>query len=186
MSAVHPSPHVQSLGLDVLVVIGVSGCGKTTVASLLAERLHYQFVDADDFHTLEHKAQMAAGIPLTDAQRFPWIDRLGVQLCQNAQCGLSSVLAFSGLKAMHRQRLRACQLPLQFIYLSATPSRISERMKCRQNHFMPVTLLENQLATLELPVGEADVMTVNADADPEQIVSQVMHALADRRIGSLR
>ncbi|MFL6591651.1 MAG: gluconokinase [Luteimonas sp.] len=159
------------------VVIGVAGSGKTTVARALATRYGDVFVDADDFHTTDSKAMMAAGEPLTDEHREPWVGVLVRELRGIAQQGRSSVLAFSGLRALHRQRLRDSGVPMRFVYLHAAPSLIAERLAGRSGHFMPSGLLASQFDALEPPRGEADVVAVNVDGPPSQVLERVIAAL---------
>jgi gluconokinase len=141
-------PHANAI-----VVIGVAGSGKSTVALGLAGHYGYVFLDADDFHADDAKVQMAAGVPLMDAQREPWVAELGRQLQALASRGSSSVLAFSGLRAVHRQRLRECGVPMRFVYLDAPPSTVAGRLESRLGHFMPAAL------TYAPPRSESSVAT---------------------------
>ena len=160
-----------------IVVIGVAGSGKTTVAHALARHYGDVFVDADDFHTTDAKARMAAGEPLTDEHREPWVGVLVRELRAIAQQGRSSVLAFSGLRAMHRQRLRDSGVPTRFVFLHAAPRVIAARLSGRRGHFMPSELLASQFDALEPPSGEKDVVTVGVDGPPSQVLEQVIAAL---------
>lgn len=161
-----------------LVILGVSGSGKTTVAHALAEHFGYLFRDADDFHSAEAKAQMAAGLALTDAQREPWVQALSRELQRLAQAGQSSVLAFSGLRAAHRQRLRESGVPLRFVFLHVTEANVMARLATRSGHFMPAALLSSQFEALQLPTLETDVVSVDADGTPAQVLQRVITALA--------
>ena len=165
-----PTPHA-------IVVIGVAGSGKTTVALALARHYGYVFLDADDFHSPEAKGQMAAGVPLTDAQREPWVGVLIDELRGCAQEGRSCVLAFSGLRAAHRQRLRECGVPVRFVFLHAAAGVIAGRLAGRDGHFMPVQLLDSQCEALEVPVGEPDVLSVDVDRSVDEVVGLVISAL---------
>ena len=162
---------------NAIVVIGVAGSGKTTVALALARHYGGVFLDADDFHSAEAKAQMAAGVPLTDAQREPWVDALQGELRRHAQRGISTVLAFSGLRAAHRQRLRDSGVPIRFVFLHAPPEAIAARLAARRGHFMPSHLLPSQLATLQIPVTEPDVIAIEAGGPYAQVVQDVIAAL---------
>ena len=165
-------PHANAI-----VVIGVAGSGKSTVALGLARHYGYVFLDADDFHADDAKAQMAAGVPLIDAQREPWVAELGRQLQALAARGSSSVLAFSGLRAVHRQRLRDCGVPMRFVYLDAPPSTVAGRLESRLGHFMPAVLLASQYEALEEPVGEADVIRVEVGGTPSQVLERAIAML---------
>lgn len=133
------------------VVMGVSGCGKSSVASMLASRTGGLFLDADDFHPPENKAKMAAAIPLTDEDRWPWLDALNEELKSQAARRRTVFLACSALKQAYRDRLSAGLPALRFIYLKGSKELIFSRMKSRERHFMPLALLNSQFDTLEEP-----------------------------------
>ncbi|NJK91290.1 MAG: gluconokinase [Blastochloris sp.] len=133
--------------------MGVSGCGKTSVARALAERCGGSYVDADDFHPESNKQKMAAGIPLTDEDRWPWLNVLGGELAKGATTGRPFFLACSALKQSYRDRLSKGLPELRFVYLKGSLELIRERMSQRQDHFMPLALLESQFAALEEPVN---------------------------------
>lgn len=159
-----------------VVVMGVSGSGKSTVAQALARHYGFLLLDADDFHSAQAKAQMASGVPLTDAQREPWVDALGAALRQCVTRGESVVLAFSGLRQAHRQRLRDSGVPMRFVFLHGTPEVIGARLGARAGHFMPAALLESQFAALQSP-DEPDVVTVDVDAPLDQVVAEAVRQL---------
>jgi carbohydrate kinase (thermoresistant glucokinase family) len=148
-----------------IVIAGVSGSGKTTVGRLLAERLGCGFADADDFHPPENIAKMKAGIPLGDADRAGWLDALGRHLAGES----AVVLACSALKRAYRDRLRALAGPLRFVVLVVEKDQLVARMESRE-HFMPASLLDSQLATLEL--GE-DVDVLPNHGDPAEVAAAV-------------
>lgn len=139
-----------------LVVMGVSGCGKSSLGSALAQALALPFTDADDLHPATNRAKMAAGYPLTDADRWPWLDSVGAVLA--AQDG---VMACSALRKVYRDRLRQKAGPLQFLHLDAPREVIATRLAGRQGHFMPAFLLDSQLATLE-PLAPGEGVTLDA------------------------
>lgn len=133
-----------------IVVMGVSGSGKSTVGPLLAERLVASFVDADDLHAAESKAKMAAGIPLTDEDRWPWIRQVGEVLARETAAAGSAVVACSALRVSYRDLLReSAGGPVLFVHLHGAPELLEQRMAKREGHFMSAALLESQLATLE-------------------------------------
>jgi gluconokinase len=160
-----------------IVVIGVAGSGKTTVARDLARHYGYAFLDADDFHTSVARAQMAAGTPLVDEQREPWVGALETELKRRAQLGLSSVLAFSGLRATHRQRLRDSGVPTRFVFLHAPASVIATRLAERGDHFMPSQLLDSQFDALQRPVAEPDVIFIDVTQPYGQVLEEVIATL---------
>ncbi|PAW69176.1 MAG: hypothetical protein B9S38_10470 [Verrucomicrobiia bacterium Tous-C4TDCM] len=128
-----------------IIIAGVSGSGKSTVGKLLAERLGCEFADADDYHPPENIAKMKAGIPLDDADRAGWLEALGDHLASRENI----VLACSALKRIYRDRLRGMAGPLEFFVLSLDKESLMQRLESR-DHFMPASLLDSQLATLEL------------------------------------
>lgn len=142
-----------------LLVMGVSGCGKSTVASALAARLGWVFHDADDFHPEENVRKMRAGIPLTDADRGPWLDRLHRLLADSLAAGAHPVLACSALKESYRTRLLEGGLPVAIVYLKGSYDEILARMSSREGHFMPPALLRSQFDALEEP-GDAWVVEI--------------------------
>lgn len=155
-----------------IIIAGVSGSGKTTIGGLLAEKLGCEFADADGFHPPGNIAKMSAGIPLTDEDRAGWLDALGLHLAQHD----SVVLACSALKKVYRDRLRALAGPLRFIVLTADRAILRERLDERQaegGHFMPASLLDSQLATLEL--GD-DVELIENTAAPAEVVARILIA----------
>jgi gluconokinase len=148
-----------------IVVMGVSGSGKTTVGALLAARLQLPFSDGDDLHSEANKQKMAAGIPLEDVDRAPWLDAIVAALA-----GARMVIACSALKRRYRDRLRAGLPDVRFIYLAGTPRLLAERLRTRSHEFMPPELLESQLAILEPPGSDENALTIDIRLSPEAIV----------------
>lgn len=149
-------------------VIGVSGTGKSTVASALAKALGGSFLDADDFHSAENKTSMANGVPLTDQMRKGWLE--AVCTATNEQTGYS-VVACSALKKVYRDSIRAQVTHCQFVFLNVGQCVLEARMANRSDHFMPVSLLESQLQTLQVPTAtETDVMSVDGTLPVPAIV----------------
>lgn len=160
-----------------VVVMGVSGSGKTTVARALADAWGATFLDADDFHSEQARARMAGGQPLTDDMRRPWVERIAVDLRRRVDAGERVALAFSGLRRQHRQMLRDAGLPLRFVFLHGGRDLIAGRMRARSGHYMPVSLLDSQFATLEPPQDEPDVHAVAIDAPPAQVLARALAVL---------
>lgn len=154
-----------------IVIMGVAGSGKTTIGTLLGQQLGIPFFDGDDFHPPENRAKMAAGHPLTDDDRRPWLASINAHLREQERNGASAIVACSALKQQYRVWLAAGLRDLRFVYLRGTPALIAERMRSRQGHFMPPALLDSQFATLEEP---RDAVVVEVDASPEEIVERVV------------
>lgn len=150
-----------------IISMGVSGSGKSTVAEMLAQQFNLPFLEADDFHSAENKAHMAAGKALTDAMREPWI----ASLCDKIKTdGKNCVLAYSGLRRAHRQKFRELGFNTLFLYLNGSKELIAKRMSERAGHFMPVGLLDSQFASMDAPHNEPDMVEVSIDATIEEIV----------------
>ena len=149
-----------------IVVMGVSGCGKSTVGRLLAEKLDAKFIDGDDLHPEENKAKMAAGISLNDEDRWPWLAKVGQSLAH----GEKVVIACSALKRKYREHILQEASNTVFIHLDGSREVLAERMSARQNHFMPVTLLDSQLATLEPLEFDEPGLKIDIDQPVEKIV----------------
>jgi len=147
--------------------MGVSGCGKTTMAQKLAAATGGDWLDADTFHPSENKAKMSAGIPLTDEDRWPWLDTLNAELRSRAESRKSVFLACSALKQKYRERLAVGLPQLRFIYLKGSFKLIHDRMVARRHHFMPARLLESQFADLEEP---KDALVLDISRTEEQMV----------------
>ncbi len=155
-----------------IVVMGVSGCGKSSVGERLAEALGLPYVEGDALHPAANVAKMAQGLPLTDADRWPWLDAVGAALAQGG------VVSCSALKVAYRDHLRRLAGGrLAFVYLHGSQSVLEARMTTRAGHFMPVSLLASQLATLEVPTGEAGVVTVTIDQPLDGIVAEALAGL---------
>jgi len=157
-----------------LLVMGVSGSGKSTIARLLAQRLGGEYLDADDFHPPVNVEKMRAGTPLTDADRWPWLQRLNQELRQREKEGQIVAIACSALKASYRDCLLGGLACRAIIALDGSRELLSRRMSDRQDHFMPTSLLDSQLATLECP---EDALTVSIEGTPDTIVTQVLEGL---------
>lgn len=160
------------------VVMGVSGCGKTTVGAGIADKLGLRFVDGDSLHAPDSVAKMRAGTPLEDADRWPWLDRIAAVLGDAATSPGGVVVACSALKRVYRDRIRAAAPAVRFVFLDGTAELIGTRLANRSGHYMPGALLESQLRTLERPgADEPDVVRVPIDAAASHIVESACAAL---------
>lgn len=140
----------------IVVVMGVCGCGKSTVGAALAGSLQWPFLDADDFHPAENVAKMSAGTPLTDDDRWPWLDRVAAELASILARGGHAVLACSALRKAYRDRLARAG-DVRFVHLAGDYDTIAARLDARQHRYMPATLLASQFATLEPPADALDI-----------------------------
>ena len=169
-----------------IIVMGVSGSGKSTIGALLAERLGWPFADADGFHPAANVAKMAAGQPLTDADRWPWLDAIAAHIGASRTAEQPVVVACSALRRAYRERLRAGHGDLIFLHLSGAPEIVATRQAARQGHFMPPSLMASQFATLEDPAGEANAVIVSVSASPHEVVAAALEQLAARGVVALR
>lgn len=162
-----------------LIVMGVSGCGKSTMASALGERLGLDMVDGDDLHLPESVAKMRSGIALQDADRWPWLDRIGHYLAQAQEPG--RVVACSALKRVYRDRIREQAGDVCFVFLDGDFDLIEQRMRQRVNHYMQPGLLDSQFRTLEKPqADESDVIRLPITEPVQDMVAQAVQALHNR------
>jgi gluconokinase len=154
--------------------MGVAGSGKTTVGKLLASELSWQFADGDDFHPAANVGKMRNGIPLTDADRAPWLEALRALIVSWTTADANGVLACSALKHTYRERLRVTP-EVQVIYLRGSLPLLQNRMRARMGHFMPEQMLTSQLATLEEP---HNAVVIDVDQSPAKIVAEIRAKLA--------
>lgn len=173
-----PGLEVSPTSRLMLVVMGVSGSGKTHVGGALAAVAGVPFVDGDDLHTPEAVAKMGQGIPLDDTDRAPWLDRIGAVLADAATYPQGVVVACSALRRVYRDRLRrGAGQGLRFVLLSGDIELIRARMATRRHRYMPASLLESQFATFEPPIGESDVVSAPIDGTVNQVVEAASNAL---------
>ena len=159
----------------IVVLMGVSGSGKTTIGELLAKRLGWRFIEGDEYHPRENVEKMAAGVPLEDADRWPWLEKLAGLIGEHEAAGQSSVLACSALKRAYRDLLRKGAPRVRFLHLHGAREVLQARVDRRKGHFFPPGLLASQYATLEPLAPEEDGIVVDVALDPD---SQVRAALA--------
>ena len=161
----------------VVVLMGVTGTGKTTVGEALSARTGWPFADADNFHSAANRAKMHAGIPLTDEDREPWLESLHQQILTWLRDGVNGILACSALKESYRTELTDGTGPraVRFVFLSGPPELIRQRMEARHGHYMPESLLPSQMATLEPP---RDAIQISIDQTVPAIVDRIVSALA--------
>jgi gluconokinase len=160
-----------------VVLMGVAGSGKTAVGMRIAEKLNWLFLDADNFHPAANIEKMRHGIPLTDEDRVPWLERLRDELRRQIASGHSVILACSALKESYRRILREEPLPPQFVYLDVDAETIRERLSHRSAHFFPKELMNSQFAALEKP---KDAIVIDARKPIESVVEAVVHAIAQK------
>ena len=162
-----------------IIVMGVSGCGKSSLSQRLSEALHLRMKDGDELHLPESVAKMSAGIALQDEDRWPWLDRIASYLkSSEAENGPGGIVACSALKKIYRDRIRQQAGPVVFVYLEGPPELIRQRMQQRVGHYMQPGLLDSQLQTLEKPTtDETDVITLSIDQPIAQIAEQALQAL---------
>jgi gluconokinase len=158
----------------IVIIMGTTGSGKTTIGTLLAKRLGWEFVDADDFHPPANVEKMKHGIPLTDEDREPWLKALHDKIVEWIAEARNVVLACSALKQSYRDELRVGP-DVKFVYLQGSYELFSQRVLARKGHFAKQDLLASQFATLEEP---RDAITVDAAPPPEKIVAEVRRQLA--------
>ena len=165
-----------------LVVMGVSGSGKSTVAAGLAEALGLGFIDGDGLHSAESVARMQAGTPLTDADRWPWLGRIAARLADREQWPAGLVIACSALRRAYRDRIRAGAPGVRFVFLDGEADLIRRRMAGRSGHYMPPSLLASQLATLERPgPDEPDVERLSIEQPAADLIRDAARRLRERR-----
>jgi gluconokinase len=157
---------------NLIIVMGVSGSGKSTVARALADHYGYLYLDGDDFHSQAARAHMAQGLPLTDEMRLPWVMNIRDYLRNAARNHQDCVLAFSGLKQAHRNILRHADLRTMILHLRGDKNTIQDRVNKRANHFMAPSLVDSQFDSLEDPSSERDVVAVDVLNSLEQVINQ--------------
>ena len=159
----------------VLVLMGVSGCGKSTVGAMLAGRLGWDFQEGDDLHPPANVAKMAAGHPLDDEDRWPWLARVAAWVEERTAAGRPGVVTCSALKRSYRDVLRGDRV--RFVYLAGSREQIARRLAARHGHYMPSSLLDSQFAILEPPGPDEQALTVDVQSSPAEQTDQVVAVL---------
>ena len=157
----------------VIILMGVSGAGKTTAGQLLASQLKWEFADADDYHSAINIEKMRTGIPLTDADRAPWLETLRYLITTWIAAGKNAILACSALKRAYREDLQIAP-EVRFVYLKATPQLLHQRLRARQGHYMTERMLDSQLEALEEP---DQALTIDVSRDLADIVNEIQTRL---------
>ena len=156
----------------IVVIFGVSGAGKTTVGKLLAQDLGWQFLEADEFHPAANIEKMRSGIPLTDEDRWPWLENLREQIKRHIAASENAVLACSALKRAYRERLRISE-EVKFVFLRGDYALIAKQLRRRRGHFMNPKLLRSQFADLEEPAPDEDALTIVLGRTPQEFVKEI-------------
>jgi gluconokinase len=163
-----------------LVVMGVAGCGKSSLGNAVAQALGWPLIEGDDFHPPSNRAKMRSGVALTDADRSAWLTALAMQLASHANV----VLTCSALKKRYRDQLRAAASGLRFVFLDLTETAARERVAQRPAHLFPPTLVASQFAALERPDDEAGVLRVDATRAPDELLHEVLQWLGSSQLST--
>lgn len=167
----------------IVVVMGVSGSGKTTIAALLAERLGCAFQDGDDLHPRENVEKMKSGTPLTDGDRIPWLQAIGRRMDDWQARGEAGVVTCSALKRHYRDLLVGSRPDVALVHLKGPQALIHGRLLARTSHFMPLGLLDSQFATLQEPGEDERPIVIDIGPEPATIVGEIVRRLSDRESG---
>jgi carbohydrate kinase (thermoresistant glucokinase family) len=165
----------------IVILMGVSGCGKTTVAALLAAALGWQFQEGDDLHPAENVAKMRSGTPLTDADRLPWLEKIAEEIDLWRARGLSGVVTCSALRRSYRDIIIGGRPEVQLAYLKGSYDLIQSRLTARHGHYMPAALLDSQFATLEEPTADEHPVIIDIGGQPADIAAEILRRLDERQ-----
>jgi carbohydrate kinase (thermoresistant glucokinase family) len=162
---------------SVILVMGVSGSGKTTIGALLAGTLGWDFADGDDLHPAANVEKMRGGTPLSDEDRWPWLDAIAAWIDLHRTAGNPGVITCSALKRVYRNRLLSGRDDVRLVYLHGSYDVVAGRQAARQGHFMPASLIQSQFATLEEPGADERPMALPVDLPPVEIVAKIIKGL---------
>lgn len=176
-SSSSPQPSNPSATSCLVIVMGVSGSGKSSLAAALANHYGYRYFDGDDFHSQEARNRMAQGLPLDDVMRQPWVERMRDHFKGALHEGQDCTLAFSGLKRAHRNELRKAGMRTLFLFLHSDISTIQHRVDNRAGHFMAPALVANQFDNLEQPLDEADIVGIDVSAPLDEVIKQAINII---------
>ena len=175
--AIGPTQATSPPVPTVVIIMGVSGCGKSTVGALLAQRLGWEFEDADWFHPASNVDKMHSGIALTDEDRRPWLDAIAAWIDKTRRSGGHGVIACSALKRRYRDVLIGQRADVRLVYLKGDETLIARRIATRHEHFMPQSLLHSQFEALEEPEADENPLVVSIEPTPREIVARILSGL---------
>jgi gluconokinase len=161
----------------IVLIAGVSGSGKTTVGGMLAKRLGWPFADGDSFHSAASVAKMRAGLPLSDEDRWPWLESIAAWMDEQIAAGQSAVVACSALRRAYRDLLLAGRPAVRMVFLQVSQDQDAGRLTARRGHFFPAKLLDSQFATLEMPQDSERAIVLTARGSPADVVAGILAAL---------
>jgi carbohydrate kinase (thermoresistant glucokinase family) len=161
----------------VIVLMGVSGCGKSTTGAALSQRLGWPFRDADSFHPQANVDKMSRGVPLTDEDRRPWLEAIAQWIDERCEAGERGIVSCSALKQAYRRRIVGARRDVRLVFLKGDMPLIGQRLRGRKHHFMPASLLESQFATLEEPHADERALIVSIAMSPRRVVGTIVERL---------
>jgi gluconokinase len=172
-----PTDSASSPARAIVIIMGVSGCGKSTIGAMLASRLQWQFEDADWFHPASNVDKMHKGIPLTDDDRWPWLNAIAAWIDKTRRAGGHGVIACSALKRRYRDVLVGDRTDVGLVYLKGDETLIARRLATRHEHFMPRSLLHSQFEALEEPGPDENPIIVSIEPQPREIAMRILSAM---------
>jgi gluconokinase len=167
----------ESMDPGVIVVMGVAGSGKSTIAAELARRLGWRFAEGDAFHPASNVEKMRNGVALTDADRWPWLDTIAAWVGKTREAGEQCVVACSALKRAYRERIAAGRGDVRFVYLQGSYDVVAKRMATRTGHYMPLALLRSQYETLEEPGSEENPIVLSIERPADELAARIVEVI---------